>query len=257
MKNLNYKIVLFFIAILSLNSCILDDTVTEFGKGPIVVQFQKKSGAENFLQDDTGKIYDYKIPIQYFGGDNNPLEKEVKVTVAVSSTSEAKEGVEFTIPNKEVIIPAGANQGYLLVKVNSAVLDANNPHKMILKIISSSESVSDNQNLTSIRLQAVCPSNLEGSYSVVRPNGSVKQVTITSTGTGTYEVSGDARFAANYPFNISDVCGKITITGAYLTDNFGIPVSGNGTVDKITGKITIFFTAEGYASNLQMVYTKN
>ena len=256
MNNKFLKIFVLLITMFSLQSCLLDQDVTDFGKGAIVTQFPSSSATENFLQDGSGKVYDYIVPIQYYGGNNIPLSEDVTVTVAVASSSVAKEGVEVTIPNKVVTIPAGSNVGELLVKVNSDLLDSSNPPVLTLEIVDSSQKVSSNKNIMYITLQAVCPSNLAGSYTLVRPNGLVKNITITSTGVGTYEVSGDARFAANYPFNISDVCGTIKVTGGYLTDNFGIPVSGYGSVDQTTGAITIYYTAEGYTSNLKMVYNK-
>lgn len=255
MKNIFLKIFLLLIAITSLQSC-LDDTVRDFGEGPVVVQFPSMSATGNFLQDGSGAVYDYKIPIQYFGGDNQPLDKDVTVTVAVSSTSQAKEGVHVTIPNKTVTIPAGSNVGELVVKVNSAALDASNPPILTLEIVSSSMNVSDNKDLMNVKLQAVCPSNLAGEYTLLRPNGAIKNITITSTGVGTYEVSGDSRFGTNYPFNISDVCGKITVTGGYLPDNFGIPVSGTGYVDAATGNVVITYTVEGYFADQVMTYKR-
>ncbi len=257
MKNIVLKLFVLLISVFALQSCLLDDTVKDFGQGPIVTQFPSASATGNFLQDGSGKVYDYKVPIQYFGTDNTPLSQDVTVTVAVAADSQAKEGVHVTIPNKTVIIPAGSNVGELLIKVNSDVLEASNPPILKLQIVESSQKVSSNKNITNIKLQAVCPSNLAGNYNYVRADGTViKAATIKSTGVGTYEVSGDAAFRTNYPFNFSDVCGKITVTGGYLNDNFGIPVSGSGSVDKATGKITITYTAEGYFENRVMTLVK-
>lgn len=253
MKNL-IKYLFALVGLFTLGSCVLDDEVVDFGQGPIVVQFPNKTGFENFLQDGSGAVYDYKIPVQYFGGSNQPLDKDVTVTVSVSPDSEAKEGVEFSIPNKQLIIPAGTNVDTLVVKVNSAVLDASNPKKMILMLNDSSEKVSNNQNVTAITLQAVCPSELSGNYVYTTGNG--RAVEVKSTGVGTYTVGGDDAFGSAYPFYISDVCGKLTVTGGYIADNFGIPVSGNGYVDQNTGNLIIYYTVDGYLTNREMILKK-
>lgn len=254
MKNLSLKIILLLAGLFTLQSCLLDDEVVDFGKGPVVVQFPSASASKNFLKDNNNTVYDYKIPIQYFGGSNEPLAQDVTVVIGVSPTSTAKEGVEFSIPNKTITIPAGSNVGELLVKVNSANLDASNPKQMILEISSASQTVSSNKKITKVTLQAICPSKLEGDY--IYANGSKSAVTVKSVGTGLYEVSKDNAFKADYPFTVSDVCGKITVTGGYLTDNHGIAVSGTGSVDNTTGTITINYTVDGYFANRQMILVK-
>lgn len=256
MKKIILKIFLTVIGVLTLSACLLDDTVTDFGKGPIVVQFPAKEASQNFLQDESNKVYDYKVPIEYFGKNGLPLDEDVTVVVEVDDSKEdyAKEGVEFSIPNKKVVIPAGSNRDSLLVKVNSKVLDSSNPKEMVLKIVESSQTPSDSKNLTKITLQAICPSALQGDY--VYTTGRKRDVTIEATGAGTYTVSADDAFNSEYSFNISDVCGKLKVTGGFLQDNYNIAVSGTGSVDKATGTITIIYTADGYLSNKEMVLVK-
>lgn len=257
MKNIFFNFLLILFSISTLYSCLLDDTAKDFGQGPVVAQFPSKSATGNFLKDGSGKVYDYKVPIQYFGGDNTSFAKDVTVTVAVAANSQAKEGIHFTLPSKTVVIPAGSNTGDLLIKVNADNLDASNPPILKLQIVDASVAISSNKNTADIKLQAVCPSKLEGNYNYVRADGSViKTAVIKSTGIGTYQISGDASFKSNYPFNFSDVCGKLTVTGGYLNDNFGVPVSGTGQVDSTTGNITITYTAEGYFSNRVMTLVK-
>ncbi|MFJ1329082.1 hypothetical protein [Capnocytophaga canimorsus] len=248
------KIIFVLLGAFLLKSCLLDDNVTDFGKGPIVVEFAKKETSQNFLKDDSGKIYDYKIQVQYFGGNNEPLKEPVKLTVEVSDLSTAKEGVEFSIPNKEVVIPAGSSVGEFMVKVNSAQLDSENPKKMVLQIVNSSQTVSNNKKTTGVVLQAICPSDLAGDY--VYLNGNEREVTIKSTGEGTYSVSADNAFRGKYSFEISDVCGKLKVTGGFLKDNHGIALSGHGNVDETTGNITIHYTADGYFENREMILKK-
>lgn len=256
MKNIGLKLLSLLLTTLFLSSCIFDSEEVDYGKGPIVVQFHEKKGAKNFLKDENETVYDYRVSIEYFGKNGLPLEQPVIVKVGVVNDKDkfAKEGVEFEIPNKEVVIPAGKNVGELLVKVKSANLDSNNPKNMVLKIIESSQIVSDNRNITSIKLQAICVSKLEGNY--VYTTGKKRDVILKSTGVGTYEVSCDDAFGANYSFNITDVCGNLTVTGGFLKDTYGISVSGKGTVNELTGEITIYYTVDGYLNDRKMIMKK-
>ena len=138
--------------------------------------------------------------------------------------------------------------------MNADKLTVGTPKKLILEIVSSSQTVSNGKHKTTVTLQAICESKLAGEYTYTN-NG--RAVTIKSTGTGTYEASRDNAFASPYPFKFSDNCGVLTVTGGYLTDNFGIPVSGTGTVNKTTGDITFSYTAEGYFANRTMILKKN
>ncbi|NDV44266.1 hypothetical protein [Flagellimonas sediminis] len=240
---------------LSLVACdaLLDQEETDFGKGPIVVQFQQKSITNNFLQDGSGTVYDFEIPIEYQGADGNPLGEDVTVTIGINSESTANEDVEFSLSQTEFVIPAGQKSANVVIQVNSESLDALNPKTVILEILNSSQTVSD-KNTTAITLQAICPSNLEGNYMYI--NGNESAVTITSTGTGTYEVSRDNAFTNPYPLYISDVCNTLTIPGSYIMDNFGIATSGAGSVDPDTGTITLYYTVDGYFADREMILIK-
>ena len=251
-----YKFKFLLLALLSLItvSC-LDDSVTDFGKGPVVVQFPASELSQNFLQDGSGTVYDFEIPVQYFGGDNTPLSKDVTLTVGINSElTTATEGFEFSLSETSFIIPAGSNSAMVSLKVNSANLDSSDPKIVALEILDSSESASNNRGIILLTLQGICPSNLAGSYAYTAGNG--KDVTITETGTGTYSVSNDNAFGGNYPIYISDLCGTLTITGGYLADNFGIPVSGSGSVSEDGNTITLIYTVDGYFSNRTMVMEK-
>lgn len=248
-NKINY-IIAFVLISFTVTSCLLDDTVTDFGKGPIITQFSAKEATGNFLQDGTNAVYEYLIPIEYQGADGIPLNEAVTITIAVDPSSEATEGVEFTLGQTEFTIPAGERFANAMISVNSEFLDALDPKVAIIAITASSQTVSDKYT-TEVTLQAICPSDLGGEY--VYTNGNGKDATITSTGPGTYEVSNDNAFGGTYPLNFSDVCGTLTITGGYLEDNFGIPVSGTGSIDYDTGIITLIYTVDGYFDNRPMI----
>ena len=248
-KNLKLVLVLFTSSLL-LQSCLLDDDAVDYGDGRIVVQFSNLSITENFLQTDENIVYTYEIPVSIFGGRGVAIDSDVDFTVSADPASTATEGQEFRFSNgTEFTIPAGETSTSVTIEVLSENLDSSDPAELILQIDSSSEVVSDN-NKTSLILQAVCPSDLGGAYKYSDGNG--RDVTITETGTGTYEISRDNAFSGVYPIYFSDVCGNLSITGTYLTDNFGIPTSGTASLNPDTGVITIVYTAEGYFSNRTM-----
>jgi len=247
-KNINI-ILAVFIAFAA-SSC-LDDYETDYGKGPIIVQFSDKTVSQNFLQDGTGAVYEFSVPIEYQGGDGSALDEDVTITIAVNPSSTATEGVEFNLTGTEFTIPAGEKFAEASISVNSENLDASNPLTAVLEITTSSQTVSD-KNTIEITLQAICPSELEGDYTYIQGYA----VSLTNTGPGTYSISNDDYFGGAYPIYISDVCGVLTVTGGYLADNFGIPVSGYGSVDPDTGTITLTYTVDGYFANRTMIIEK-
>jgi hypothetical protein len=257
MKNNINKLFLLVMFAVTATSC-LDDEVIDFGKGPIITQFSNKTVTNNFLQDGSDAVYEYEVPIEYRGGAGLALKEEVTITISVdAAASTATEGKEFSLPVTSFTIPAGSQQAFAKIMVNSAQLDALNPLTAVLQIESSSQTVSDS-NKTVITLQAICPSALAGDYVFESARASKVGITIAvvSTGPGTYSVSEDPYFGGVYPIYISDVCGTITVTGGYLPDNFGIGVSGSGSVNETTGAISFSYTADGYFDNRSVVLLK-
>lgn len=248
----NSKILILILLSVITTSC-LDTEAVDFGEGPIVVQFPSSELSQNFLQDGSGTVYDFEIPVQYFGGDNSSLNRDVTLTVGIDSElTTATEGYEFSLPETSFTIPAGSKSAMVTLKVNSENLDSSDPKIVALKIVDSSEEASNNKGTILLTLQGICPSDLSGSFKYA--NG--RDVTITETGTGTYSVSNGTAFVSDYPIYISDLCGTLTITGGYLTDNFGIAVSGTGSVSEDGNTITLVYTVDGYFSNRTMVMTK-
>lgn len=241
------------LASLTLSSCLLDDEVTDFGDGPVVVQFENTAITSNFLQTDANTVYAYEIPIVILGGDGQAIKRDVEISISTNAASTATEGVEFNFASgKTFTLRAGMTSVNAQIEVLSENLDALDPKTLVLQIDSSSETVSDN-NKTEIVLQAICPSELGGDYTYA--NGVTRDVTITSTGPGTYTVSADNAFTGEYSFNMSDVCGNLTITTGTL-NSFGIDISGTGTVDPATGTITLSYTVDGYFTDRPMILEK-
>ncbi len=250
---LNYRLLLILIlGSFTLSSCLLDDEVTDFGKGPVVVQFEALETAGLFLQTEDNTVYTYDIPVAAFGGNGLALDRDIELTVSASDESTAKEGRDYEFVSNSLTISAGKLVGNVQIKVYSENLDASNPVKLVLQIDSSSETVSD-KNKTVVVLQAICPSELAGDY--VYTDGNQVDATIESTGVGTYKLSRDNAFNASFYIEFSDVCGNLTITGGAI-ESFGIAVSGDGSVDSDTGTITLNYTVDGYFTNRTMTLVK-
>jgi len=209
----------------------------------------------NYLTFESGPI---TVPVELDGTGSYNLKvfstkiensaRTFSVTIDESSSASA---VSYTVPSS-VQIASGDSEGILSLSfVDDGI--SNSGETLILNLVGD-DNVSVGSAIT-INLVRNCPSNLEGNY--VYANGNEKAVTIERIGEGPdYVVSGDYFFGTDYPFNINDTCNEITVTGGAIPDNFGIPISGNGTVDTETGTITIFYTVDGFLDNGEMILLK-
>lgn len=168
MKKTRIKLNFFIVVLLAsftVSSCLLDDEKTDFGKGPILAQFEKPSVTANFIKD--GSVTPYSVAITIIGGTNKPLNEPVDITISADPSSTATSGVEYSLAGTTFTIPAGEMSVDAVINVNTANLDPFDAKTLVLKIDSSSESVSES-NLTAITLQAVCSldlNNFVGTYS--------------------------------------------------------------------------------------------
>lgn len=164
------------------SSCdaILEQDKTDFGKGPVLTQFTKKSVSANFIKDGTTQTYN--IPVSTVGGTNLPLDKAITVTISVDPSSTAVSGTQFTLETTTVTIPAGEMSANAQIKVITNNLDPLNAKKVVLKIDSSSQGVSES-NKTSVVLQAVCSLNLAGFVgNYTATSGGVASAAVVSLG---------------------------------------------------------------------------
>ncbi|QCX40084.1 hypothetical protein FF125_17130 [Aureibaculum algae] len=164
MKNIKFNSI--FLGVLTMvsfmmSSCdpLLDDYETDFGKGPILAQFNSQNTTANFIQDGTTQTYDVAISI--IGGDNQPINRPVEVTISADPSSTATAGTEFNLTTTSFTIPAGQLSTNAQIEVLTANLDPFDAKTLVLKIDTSSEGVSES-NLTSIKLQGVCELDLSG-----------------------------------------------------------------------------------------------
>ncbi|CAL2101951.1 lipoprotein precursor [Tenacibaculum sp. 190130A14a] len=158
----------------------------------------------------------------------------------------------YTVP-ASVTIPKGDNK--VVIPINFTDSSLNRMGETMSISFDGPEGYFEGNSKVDFNISVLCPSDLAGSWTYTNGNG--KTVSITQTGDGTYSIGADNAFGGNYPFYISDACSNITVTGGFLADNFGIPVSGSGTVSADKSTITLTYTAEGYFTDRSMILSKN
>jgi len=151
---------------LSLNSCILDDEVTDFGKGPVLATFSETETEVNIIKNAANTPVDYEFDITYIGGRNVALDKDVTLTIATSPTSEAKEGVEFELPIKTFTIPAGETSATASIKILTAGLVPFDFKDIVLEIVDSSVSIAEKNTIT-ITVKTLGANSLAGRYEIL------------------------------------------------------------------------------------------
>lgn len=228
MKNQINKLKIFALIIIigsfAFSSCdaIIDDFETDFGKGPILTQFVNTTDEINIIKDAANTPIDYEIPITFFGGRNVPLDRDVTVTIATSSDSEAKEGVEFELLSNTFTIPAGETTANASIRIFTGPLVPFEFKNIILEITDSSESVSETNTYT-LALKALDQNTLAGTYEVID---------------GQYWNSGS--YISNYSGR-TFVIAAIS-PGLYRHEGLAFWPDGNDfyfTVDENTGVITV------------------
>lgn len=163
MKNKIFKkrYIAAILSVFLMSSCdaILDQDETDFGQGPILAQFAKPSETANFITD--GSVATYNVPIAIVGGDNQPINSPVEITISVDPSSTATAGVEFSLEKTSYTVMPGDLSVDAEIKVNTDNLDPFDAKTLVLKIDSSSQGVSES-NKTNIVLQAVCELDMSG-----------------------------------------------------------------------------------------------
>lgn len=181
MKNIttNFKLVVLALGFLWLTSCsdLLDDTETDFGNTPVLVQFQNNEVTANFITTDANPKYTYEIPVTLIGGRNQPISEDVNLKVSVDPTSTATVGKEYNIVGgNQITIKKGSMVANVTIEVLSENLDPEDPKKLILAIDSSSKTVSESSK-TTVQLQAACELDMSTFY------GTYNSAQVTSAGT--------------------------------------------------------------------------
>ncbi|MBC5864162.1 hypothetical protein [Flavobacterium turcicum] len=167
-KYLLSKTIAAIVLAVSFTSCdaILDQDETDFGKGPVLTTFTQTEAEVNIIKDAANTPKTFSFDISYAGGKNVALDRDVTVTIATKSTSEAKEGVEFELPVKTFTIPAGQTSAQASVKILTAGLVPFDFKDIVLEIVDSSESVAEINTIT-ITVKALGANSLAGRYEVL------------------------------------------------------------------------------------------
>lgn len=204
----------------------------------------------------------------------------ITVNVEADPTSTAVEGVHYSLASKSITIPAGEFTVNLPVTVLTGNIDPSEKPDLVLKITSATGAeVNANYSTLKLAIRVICPSELEGTYSVFweklqtgngsgGPNQTATNFVISSastmsfikTGTGVYTMD-DMSFGM-YPgvYNdakpsgrISDNCG--VLTGAVSNqDQYEDPFTISGSVND-NGTITIIWS-NTYGDGGTVVLTK-
>lgn len=162
------------------------------------------------------------------------------------------DAANYSVP-ASVTIPANTNEVTFSVSITENNLDKINGETMSINLSTPDGFYSGTTDL-SIVVNVFCPSQIAGSY--VYSDGNGKAATITAgTGVNNFIVSGDNAFGTDYAIRINDQCGAITVTGGDIEDNFGLAVSGTGTV-MANGDIVMTYTAEGQFTDRTMTLVK-
>jgi len=215
------NIVLAVFLAVSITSCF-DSEEVDFGKGPVLAQFQNTTDELNIIKDAANTPIDYQIPITFFGGRNVPLDRDMTITIATSAESEATEGVEFELISDTFTIPAGETTVNAEIKILTANLVPFDFKDIVLEIIESSESVSDN-NKISLTLKALDANTLAGTYEAVvgeywnsgtqRSGYEGRTFSIAAISPGLYKHVGIAFWTTgnDFFFTVDDATGLITV----------------------------------------------
>ena len=167
-KYLLTKLTAIFLLAVTITSCdaILDQEEIDFGKGPVLTTFTKTETEVNIIKDVANTPRDFSFEISYSGGKNVALNKDVTVTIATKSTSEAKEGKEFELPVKTFTIPAGKTSATATIKILTAGLVPFDFKDIVLEITDSSESIAEKNTIT-ITVKALGANSLAGRYEIL------------------------------------------------------------------------------------------
>ncbi len=238
----------FFGLSLVLTSC--DPTDDDNQKNANVEAYFFKEATANLPGSSVSDTY---LDIEVAVTSMSSSDRTYNVTVDPSSTAETD---EYSIDTSTLFIPAGSFTGTFRVTAHGPNMEIDVPKTIVLnldapKVLSSGEQFIVNT--------FICSSDLAGTYSTVA-NGGIGDgsggqsqnysglpytVTLTATASaGVYTVS-DMSFGL-YPLvysdtepsgRISDTCDTIVDLGD--TDQYGDPFTINGSVDPVSGVITL------------------
>lgn len=293
MKNVFKNVFILLFIAFGISSCdVGNDEELNYGNEAFVTQFPFAEKKAFFLKDVNAVVYNYTVPVELVGGNGLALENDITVsfekiayvdnpaTTADDSYVTAVEGVDFQFVNPihVLTIPAGSKFATIPIKVISGNLNDQHPPVLVLNLTEVSASGvkivnSGNKGKINVILQAFCPSDLAGTYSVVTTrlstgaNYTVASESITEIEAGTYlsqttgnytlaslglTLGGSAWNALAVPapqggYKFKEVCGRIFVESQNLLGYYSNIVSQTSAeaalsnVNQTTGEMTIYY----------------
>lgn len=243
MKTINKFLILMALS-LSFTSCLVDDDVLtdEIASTPDLVGFT--SATRNALVTEGTGSYDLNATVTVVGPNRSAITEDAQVTVAVNPASTAIEGVHYNLATTSLTLSPGndlTNEISFTVLTDDSTIVAPSTFTLILDIVTTTGGngviPSGRTGSQTINISYLCNSDLAGEYTTT---GQFPDVTITELADGVYEGSalvGVTLGGGPAVFEFSDSCGIITMD--VLINAGNNLLQGSGTVDPITGVITI------------------
>ena len=237
MKTLKIAFIALVGSLLS-TSCLVDDEAATQNQATTqtAVGFKNSTETVSYFSDIGTVEHEFYFEIK--GGQAGFTTLPVAVDYEIDAASTAQSGVEFDIPSTTLSIDANRDFGILKINVNTGNFDPNVPTELILNLTSGAAIVPDAYKTMTV-IFIGCQSGLAGTYTNPDlPSGAGGQTD--------FVVSSPNNFTFTMPFlgfggtnpiemYMLDICGDVTLTGWEV----GTAVSGDVTVDPVTGAITI------------------
>jgi hypothetical protein len=269
MKALKYILILILIQG-TFHSCLVDDT-TRYDLNSTtknLAGFELNRTSFSFVSD--GSEYHFTVKVKVVGPTVTDIKNKVTMTVAVSDSSTAVEGVHYRIDEPTLTLDPDNNLlGLFPVTILTEGIVAPLDKAPVLVLMVSSAtgdpSVTNHGKPIEITLNYGCFSNLAGTYDVHTVitrtvSGAVTEYdwteTIRQTGIGEYRTEVVAYDGYIEPgtgtagFTFLDVCNVLSIPQQDLVDFYSNQVYGNnlGWVDPATGNMHMEYTVETAAA---------
>lgn len=174
MRNIHKKtyLLVFVAALLSLNSCYLDDDIVDYGTGPNLVGFDDSSLV--LSAEANGDEYSMGIPVRLMGPSVYEMTETVTVQFAVDPNSTAEEGVHYRLESNSVEINTEGGQDVYEVSIPITVLtegieaplEVNPVLNLTITDVASNTNVVVNEKTeeAAVTIAYSCPSNLNVAF---------------------------------------------------------------------------------------------
>lgn len=267
MKKLKY-ILIFILSVGLLNSCLIDDETPhdDYDQGPNLAGFLNST--TGIMEVADGTEYTEEIEMVLQGPTSNEITNDITVTLAVDPSSTAIEGTHYRLDNTTITLKASNDHLALFeftMLTDGVIAPLAKSPVLVLEIVSATgdPNVIANGKKITITLNYGCPSNLAGIYdALVIGNGETATFveTITEYGYGKYgttRVGTWSEFSSGFGLEFEDVCNTITVPLHDLGHMYSNEIWGHkeGSVDPVTGVITLYYTISGGWGEYTAVYT--